>query len=221
MGKKPCNCGNKNNFDHIKKFTVSPTNKIPIKNAEGNHSSIQPSTEDIKVFSEKILNDEPPKIGILSMVQSYAMAMASRGLSDKKTDKPTKQLRVLSCFGNKNTGEELSPCPHLKPSSTEGKFYCGACGCGDRKQTWLNGNDSEYTKLDYPKVNCPLKMPGFTNYEPSSPNEAKDPNSRKNYIENINFDSLQNVNITTPEMPKEISELFDKIIEAQKNKNQP
>lgn len=213
MEKKPCACGNKNNFDNIKKFTVPPTDKIPLKNAS--------SVENTKPVTEQPVNNELSKPNILSMIQSYAMSVASKGFFDKKTDKPTKQLRVLSCFGNENSGGTLPQCPNLKPSSTEGKFYCGACGCGDRKQTWLNGNDTEYTKLDFPKVNCPLKMPGFTNYEPSSPIEMKDSNSRKNYIENINFDCLENVNITTPEIPQQISEMFDKIIEAQKNKNQP
>jgi hypothetical protein len=64
-------------------------------------------------------------------------------------------------------------------------------------------------------------MPGFTNYEPSSPLEAKEPQSRKNYIEKMNFDIVLKTDVTEPEMPKEISEMFDKILEAQKNKNQP
>jgi hypothetical protein len=192
MEKKPCGCGNKK----------------------------QENNEAKKIFSEPPIEKVPFKNAI-SMVQGYAMSMVSRGFSDKKTDKTSKQLRVLSCFGNKNTGGELPPCSHLKPSSTDGKFYCGGCGCGDRKQTWLNGNDKEYSKLDYPKVNCPLKMPGFTNYEPSSPLEAKEPQSRKNYIEKMNFDAILRTDVTEPEMPKEISEMFDKILEAQKNKNQP
>ena len=37
----------------------------------------------------------------IGMVQSFAMALASRGLTNKKINKATKQLRVLSCFGNK------------------------------------------------------------------------------------------------------------------------
>jgi len=192
MEKKPCGCGNKK----------------------------QENNEAKKIFSEPPIEKVPFKNAI-SMVQGYAMSMVSRGFTDKKTDKTSKQLRVLSCFGNKNIGGELPPCSHLKSSSTDGKFYCGGCGCGDRKQTWLNGNDTEYSKLDFPKVNCPLKMPGFTNYEPSSPLEAKEPQSRKNYIEKMNFDAILQTDVTEPEMPKEISEMFDKILEAQKNKNQP
>ena len=192
MEKKPCACGNKK----------------------------QEVTQNIKTFSEPPIEKIPIKNAI-SMVQGYAMSMVSRGFSDKKTDKTSKQLRVLSCFGNSNSGGELPPCSHLKPSTVDGKFYCGACGCGDRKQTWLNGNDTEYSKLDYPKVNCPLKMPGFTNYEPSAPIEANEPQSRKNYIEKMNFDSVLNIDVSEPEMPQEISAMFDKIIEAQKNKDQP
>jgi len=34
----------------------------------------------------------------MSMLQSFATAIASRGLQDNKVNKPVKQLRVLSCF---------------------------------------------------------------------------------------------------------------------------
>ena len=73
----------------------------------------------------------------LGMIASFAQAIASRGLTDKKIDTPTKQLRVLSCFGNQHIGGELPPCQHLTQSQTPGKFYCGGCGCGDKPRTWL------------------------------------------------------------------------------------
>tara|TARA_Y100001938_G_C7930112_1_gene348913 strand:- start:58 stop:546 length:489 start_codon:yes stop_codon:yes gene_type:complete len=116
----------------------------------------------------------------LTMIQSFAISMASRGLKNKKVDKPVKQLRILSCFGNNN----IEPCQHLKKSSTRGKFYCDECGCGDKKRTWLLSTENEYSKLDYPKLNCPLGMPGFTNYSTTSNNE------RKQKIEQINIDDL-------------------------------
>ena len=70
----------------------------------------------------------------LSRIQSFALSMASRGLKNKKVDIPVKKLRVLSCFGDKNN---IGPCKHLHASSTEGKFYCGGCNCGDYAPRYL------------------------------------------------------------------------------------
>jgi len=135
----------------------------------------------------------------LGMVQSFATAMASRGLSNNKVNKATKQLRVLSCFGNKHLGGELPPCEHLKESQTPGKHYCGGCGCGDKPATWLMAEGDNYSKLDYPKLNCPLNMPGFSNYQNSKPEEAKEPVTRRHYIENIDFNKVLNIPVSLPE----------------------
>ena len=53
---------------------------------------------DVKPKKESML-----KKGI-GMVQNYASAVASRGIKNTKADKVTKQLRVLSCFGNTHLG---------------------------------------------------------------------------------------------------------------------
>jgi hypothetical protein len=135
----------------------------------------------------------------LGLVQSFAQAIVSRGVSDTKIDTPIKQLRVLSCFGN---GAELPPCQHLKPSETPEKFFCGGCGCGDKPRTWLMGSSEEYSKLDYPKLQCPLKMPGFTNYEPSLPDEKNEPISRKYYIENIDYAEVAKIDVNTHTQPE-------------------
>jgi len=138
---------------------------------------------------------DPNKRGIknkLNMVQSFATALASRGMQNKKINTPIKQLRVLSCFGNQKQGGILPQCEHLMKSETgEGKHYCGACGCGDKKMTWLVQEADEYSKLDYPKVACPLQMPGFSNYGISTPDEAEEPVTRKYYIENIDYKEIQ------------------------------
>jgi hypothetical protein len=173
-----------------------------------------------KKFSDSPLEQSKIKKSV-SMIQGYAMAMASRGFKDKKVDKTVKQLRVLSCFGNEGQGGELPPCSHLKTSETDGKFFCGACGCGDRKATWLNGSDQEYSKLDYPKVNCPIGMPGFSNYTPSQPHEGNEPQSRKHYIENMNFMEVQKVEVTSPETPKEVADVIDALQTVEKNKETP
>jgi|DEB0MinimDraft_12_1074336.scaffolds.fasta_scaffold00092_3 hypothetical protein len=134
----------------------------------------------------------------IGMVGSFAMAMASRGINNNRIDKKTKQLRVLSCHGK----GELPPCEYLRQSKVNPKeSFCGGCGCGDRKQTWLVSDGNEYGKLDYPKVSCPLKMPGFTNYEPSSPDEAKSPITRRHYIEQMDMKDVDSVNVTVNGTP--------------------
>lgn len=138
----------------------------------------------------------------LSMVQNFAAALASRGVTNKKINPPIKQLRVLSCFGNQKQGGELPPCEHLMDSETgEGKNFCGACGCGDKKMTWLIQEADEYSKLDFPKVACPLQMPGFTNYIISTEDESEEPVTRKYYIENINYTEVQKVPVKIGKQP--------------------
>jgi|TARA_B110000503_G_C7050805_1_gene372220 hypothetical protein len=138
----------------------------------------------------------------LGMARSYAEALVSRGVTNKKIDEPIKRLRVLSCFGNMHDGGSLPACEHLKNSTTNGKYYCGGCGCGDRKATWLNGKEKEYSKLDYPKLSCPLEMPGFGNYKISDPEDGISPITRRYYIENMNDSDIEQVSITSPEPPK-------------------
>ena len=121
----------------------------------------------------------------------YAASLASRGMGNIKTDLETKQLRVVSCFGIQNI---IDSCPYLKTSATDGKHFCGKCGCGDKPKTWLLKQSEEYSKLDYPILQCPMKMPGFTNYDPNfnSP-EIKD---RKNKIEELNPEDLKFIQVT-------------------------
>ncbi len=146
---------------------------------------------------------DPNQRGIkkaFSMVQNFAIALTSRSLNNKKINKPIKQLRVLSCFGNENIGGELPPCEHLKQSKIDPtKYICGGCGCGDRKQTFLMAESDEYSKLDYPKVACPIQMPGFTNYVVSTSDEAEEPVTRKHYIENIDYKDINGVPVVVGE----------------------
>lgn len=124
------------------------------------------------------------KTNIIQKAKSFGQSVASRGLTNKKANEETKALRNLSCHGLEELG--LAPCADRKNSAKfENSFYCGACGCGDKKMTQLvtlmvDGKE-QYSKLDFPKVSCPLKMPGFTNYHPSE--EGVSENSRKKTIE--------------------------------------
>ena len=151
-----------------------------------------------------------------SNVKAFAKSMVSRGLSDKKIEPFTKQLRVLSCFGD----DELPPCEHLRESNTDGKFYCGGCGCGDRKATWLISDSDEYSKLDYPYLQCPLKMPGFSNYELSSPEESEEPITRRYYIEEMKEEDIKAVNVSDNEIPEDFKEQIRKRIQEQKEKDE-
>lgn len=139
-------------------------------------------------LEKRIVRDEKEEVkpsGLLDKAKSYAEAVVSRGLNNKECSPETKQLRLLSCHGDGT--ETLPPCADRKNSNKyQGSFFCGGCGCGDKKSTQLinitiNG-ESQYSKLDYPKVSCPLKMPGFTDYQ-SSKSGVSD-NFRKKEIEN-------------------------------------
>jgi len=145
----------------------------------------------------------------LSMIQSFASSLASRNFNNKKINKPIKQLRVLSCFGNEQYGGILPPCEHLNESKTEGRYYCGACGCGDKKMTWLMSKSHEYSKLDYPKVSCPLQMPGFTNYVMSTEDEAEEPVTRKYYIENVDYKEVSVIEVEIGEEKEKSSNQND------------
>ena len=134
-----------------------------------------------------------------SMAKDFAKSMVSRGLTNKKTDKITKQLRVISCFGNE---KELPPCEYLETSKVDDpKSFCGGCGCGDRKGTWLASGGDNYSKLDYPKLACPLQMPGFTNYEESEPDESEEPVTRRYYIEQMDSERVQEIDVQLHEVP--------------------
>ena len=150
------------------------------------------SNED-KSFKNSSLKEK------FGMAKNFAQAIISRGVNNKKVDETTKRLRVLSCLGD---GGDLIPCEYLRTSQKDPtKKYCGGCGCGDRKGTWLIAEPKEYSKLDYPKVVCPLNMPGFTNYEESSPDEAKSPITRRYFIEQMTEDQVEKIQVSIPEPP--------------------
>ena len=141
----------------------------------------------------------------------FAASLASRGISNTKTDVKTKQLRVLSCFGGSTIN---TPCVFLKTSSVDStKSYCGGCGCGDKSHTWLLQSSEEYSKLDYPVLNCPMQMPGFSNYDPNfKPIEVK---LRKEMIEEIDPKELELIQVTigSSEEKEQLIDKINKIVE--------
>ncbi len=148
----------------------------------------------------------------LGMISNYVKAKWSKGLTEKKVDVTTKDIRLLSCFGN---GDDITVCPALRPSERKmGKFFCGECGCGDKATTWLNGTEEEYTKLDHPYLSCPRKMPGFSDYETGKKSYEGD--SRKIQIElTLGGEVLQNKKLVKPEMSEEEK---TKLAKAEKEK---
>jgi hypothetical protein len=140
----------------------------------------------------------------VNQAKSLASAMMSRGFSNNKVEVGVKKLRAVSCFGNEDVGGNIPKCSHLMNSSTEGKFFCGACGCGDKPGTWLLSNGEKYSKLDYPKLSCPLNMPGFTNYIPLSVEGNVNHDPRKGLIEKLTPEDLEKIHVSIPEiMPKD------------------
>ena len=61
----------------------------------------------------------------------------------------------------------------------------------------------EYSKLDYPKLSCPLQMPGFSNYEKSDADEANEPVTRRYYIEEMTEDRIKKVDVSLHGIPPE------------------
>jgi len=147
---------------------------------------------------------------MLKKIVSFAMAIASRGFNNYKTDLPTKQLRYISCYGNGT----IPPCKFLKKSKDSNHYYCGKCGCGDHKHTWLIRDPGEYCKLDYPKIDCPLKMPGFSNYDPSF--YDKEDGNRKHSIENLDPAFIQLIQLTVNNS-EDNQRLFEKLNNIMKN----
>jgi len=112
------------------------------------------------------------KVSFGDKVKNFGKAVVSRATQGKADDKLVK-LRVLSCHGD----DEVVSCPYRKPSNVrEGFFYCDACGCGDKPRAFLNNpeNPDAYTKLHYPWVSCPVRMPGFGDYKPYSEETRED-----------------------------------------------
>jgi hypothetical protein len=169
------------------KFKGIPASEVIKKLKEEANAGVAPKKEIAPADAQTVgANGEPIAGNVFNKAKSFTQSMLSRGLSNNKASPETYSLRVLSCNGDPD--KNLPPCPRrMNSQKFENSFYCGACGCGDKQLTQLtpykNGDKIvEYTKLSYPKVNCPLEMPGFTNYK-SNAESTKTANDRKQFIE--------------------------------------
>lgn len=180
------------------------------------------SFEESDTFSKNIINKlPPPKNKITNAVSGwqkvkntwenadkFLSAIKSRGLvssalnilnvnneGGERVSPEILERRKLSCFGD----DKLPVCNQLRKTENE-EYFCGACGCGKNKLAILNSNEENgYTKLHYPYLECPLKKPGFSNYEEgllsiviTSLNE--DPTTLNNTVSSIR-DTSNNVEI--------------------------
>lgn len=93
------------------------------------------------------------------MAESFVKSALSRGVFNKRVELTVKMKRIESCFG----GEGKEPCPSLSFNPLAKRHFCNACGCGERPVAFLDGDPSQYTKLDYPYLECPRERPGFSN----------------------------------------------------------
>ncbi len=118
----------------------------------------------------------------IKKIGEFTESMVSRGLWDARAPEHVTEIREISCHGSEELN--IEPCPERTESTRhKDSFICGACGCGDFPHTQLtNITEKHYSKLQYPRVNCPRNMPGFTNYIPLTISEN---NTRKGLIEGI------------------------------------
>lgn len=135
-------------------------NTIPIENIKTN------------VFNRQSWNNV---INTWNKAESFLSSITSRGIIDSAKDilnidgtdgqrvsDEVYNERKLSCFGN---GSDILQCQVLK-YDTDGKPFCGACGCKSNKLAILTpSEEGGYSKLHYPYLECPLKKKGFSNYE--------------------------------------------------------
>lgn len=81
-------------------------------------------------------------------------------------DRNTREKRQISCWGTDLVGTPVTTACHMLREK-DGHFYCGACGCGANPIARLGSVErrgvGEPTKLDFPKLECPLQKPGFAN----------------------------------------------------------
>lgn len=110
------------------------------------------------------------------LASRFVASAVSRGLVATALDSggeaampAVRSLRILSCHGD----DKQAPCT-ARSYDPSGKFhFCNECGCGPRETARLDSlgshaqkplfKEEDYIKLDYPRLECPRRMPGFSN----------------------------------------------------------
>jgi hypothetical protein len=95
------------------------------------------------------------------MASDFAAAITSgRGVSPD-----VYRERHIACHGTTPEGVQVGrACLLRRESKRHGGYYCGACGCGDKKLANLSADPvSGKSKLQFVELTCPLKKKGFSN----------------------------------------------------------
>lgn len=173
-----CGCGKNNNSNPDEARASANLKRAQEKKLEPDPNVNQPTFPSIpqlksdrrtrRVIEEpkQEESESPETPSLFDKVKNLGKSVVSR-VTQGKADENLINLRVLSCHGD----GEVVPCPYRSASNTrEGAYFCTACGCGDKPRAFLNDPDDSgaYTKLDYPWVSCPVRMPGFGDYKPFS-----------------------------------------------------
>ena len=168
-----CNCGKNKSVSARRQRLAESFEQSQIE--PESIPQVQSSTFRDEQNKKTVIKIKQPSLG--QKVKNFTKAVASR-VTQGKADESIVKLRQLSCHGN----DEIPPCPYRDESKVrEGYYYCTACGCGDRPQTWLNNPDDPdaYTKLHYPWVSCPVRNPGFGDFKSFDIEDEKDKESKK------------------------------------------
>ena len=147
----------------------------------GSHRDVSSFDHPVDEISESDTTIKKPKLGWYSVAESwnkasqFLNAVNSRGIistaldyinidssKGERVSEDLYKLRYESCFGNEH--KNIPPCVFLSKDSDD-MFFCGGCGCGSNKLAVLTSKDEKgYSKLHYPKLECPLGKPGFSNH---------------------------------------------------------
>ncbi len=93
--------------------------------------------------------------------ESFSRAL----ISGRGTSREVYSERFVGCHGETPEGEKIGkPCLMRRESKRHGGYYCGACGCGDKKLANLSPDEKTgKSKLQFVDLTCPLKKKGFSN----------------------------------------------------------
>ncbi len=98
--------------------------------------------------------------------QSFTKSVASKGIVGKRVSLSIRGERDVSCFGGVySDGTTQLPCDSLIIGKDGKTKFCGECGCGEKEAARLTVPEGEYSKLDYPYLECPRRKRGFSNFD--------------------------------------------------------
>jgi len=139
-------------------------------------AGLQQATEEMKENPEISWQAVKPTwanaLKLISAIKSRGIVSTTldiTGIDNSQGERVSDDIyneRKISCFGD--ITKNINPCFRLQYVAQRG-YFCGGCGCGKNELARLDSDSPDaYTKLHYPKLECPLRRKGFSNY----PNES-------------------------------------------------